>query len=244
MSTPGPDHSHAFEAASKWLSASPAAAGLPNETKLELYGLFKYIGSVNGPIGSRPSLFSPASRAKYDAWSAQYQKYAATGATGLNNARDRYVTIAKSAGWDGHVDHDSDDDEVDLENLDDPAALGEGLQSKKGDNGMGGVKVSVMSEGLVGQETTSSPIHDAVVARSIKHIQQILDRDRDSVNRKDEYGYTPLHLAADRGYPDIVEILLKRGADRRLKDDDGLTAKDLAQVSGREEIVATLDLYI
>ncbi|WVF65700.1 hypothetical protein IAT40_000431 [Kwoniella sp. CBS 6097] len=246
MSDTSADNRSAFEAASKWLSASPSAAGLPNDVKLELYGLFKYIGTGNGPTGNRPSMFSPASRAKYDAWSTQHHKYSSTaGDTGLHEARTRYVMIANSVGWHGRIGEDSDDDEVDLENLDDPVEPKEVADSRKVcDNAMGGVKVSVMSngDGDVPQQL-SSPIHDAVVARSNAQIQQILARDRSSVNTKDEYGYTPLHLAADRGYPEIVEILLDHGADMTLQDDDECTARDLAQVSGRAEIVAVLDRY-
>ncbi|OCF44909.1 hypothetical protein I317_01188 [Kwoniella heveanensis CBS 569] len=246
MSTPDADGRILFEAASKWLSSSPAAAGLPNDVKLELYGLFKYIGSADGPTASRPSLFSPAARAKYDAWSAQHHKYASvTSPDGLNAARARYVTIARDAGWDGRVDQDDsgDDEEVDLENLDNDVPVDCASSKKGGDNAMGGVKVSVMSGGMDAAQGTTSPIHDAVVARSIRQIQQILEQDGGSINSKDEYGYTPLHLAADRGYPEIVEILLKGGADAGLQDEDELTAKDLAQVSGRDEIVAIMDQY-
>jgi hypothetical protein len=41
-------------------------------------------------------------------------------------------------------------------------------------------------------------------------------------------GTTPLHLAAEKGYPDIVQLLIKYGADYRKKNADGLTALEIA----------------
>ncbi|WVR09178.1 hypothetical protein IAU60_006240 [Kwoniella sp. DSM 27419] len=135
--------------------------------------------------GGRPPIFSPAPRAKYDAWVAQHKKYA--GQDGKERARARYIEIAKRIGWDGAVREDED---IDLENLDaeEPTS-----STSSGTNAMGGVK-----------------------------------------------GYTALHLAADRGYAEMVEYLLRAGADRHLKDEDDQTALALAEISGRTEIVALL----
>jgi len=41
-------------------------------------------------------------------------------------------------------------------------------------------------------------------------------------------GTTPLHLAAEKGYPDILQLLIKYGADYRKKNADGLTALEIA----------------
>jgi hypothetical protein len=41
-------------------------------------------------------------------------------------------------------------------------------------------------------------------------------------------GTTPLHVAAEKGYPDIVQLLIKFGADYRKKNADGLTALEIA----------------
>ena len=72
-------------------------------------------------------------------------------------------------------------------------------------------------------------------------------------------GYTPLHLACDRGNLAVVEVLLKHGADRNLKasrsfiyhsrvcahrhpmqDPDELTALELAETCGHEDIANLL----
>lgn len=41
-------------------------------------------------------------------------------------------------------------------------------------------------------------------------------------------GTTPLHLAAENGYPEIVQLLIKYGADYRKKNAAGLTALEVA----------------
>ena len=42
-------------------------------------------------------------------------------------------------------------------------------------------------------------------------------------------GMTPLHLAAEKGYPEIVRLLISYGADYRKKNDAGVTALEIAQ---------------
>jgi ankyrin repeat protein len=41
-------------------------------------------------------------------------------------------------------------------------------------------------------------------------------------------GMTPLHFAAERGYPEIVRLLISYGADYRLKNEQGKTALEIA----------------
>ncbi len=57
-------------------------------------------------------------------------------------------------------------------------------------------------------------------------LQRFLDR-KVSVNFS-FYGATPLHLAAEKGYPKIVQQLINHGADYSAKNADGMTALDIA----------------
>jgi len=89
------------------------------------------------------------------------------------------------------------------------------------------------------------------VARTV-HIEADIDRVDDprnvaeqaqqnvDVNKFDEHGYTPLHLACDRGNAAVVELLLSKGADHSLKDPDELTALELATIAGHDDIVALI----
>nr|XP_018259034.1 uncharacterized protein I303_08577 [Kwoniella dejecticola CBS 10117]OBR81192.1 hypothetical protein I303_08577 [Kwoniella dejecticola CBS 10117] len=227
-----------FIAASSWLSSAPSAASLSTDLKLELYGLFKYVNASAGPEGSRPSIFSPAPRAKHDAWAAQHAKYSPKHKEGIEMARQRYMAIAKQIGWNG--DGEEDEDEVDLENLDDsPFDMAKQDKGKiKADNPIGGVKVSVMS----GEEEMESanPLHDAVSENDIPGVQALLRADSAAINSKDAYGFTPLHLSADRGHVELTKLLLQLGADKNITDEDDQTPLMLAEISGRDEIVHLL----
>jgi serine/threonine-protein phosphatase 6 regulatory ankyrin repeat subunit B len=61
------------------------------------------------------------------------------------------------------------------------------------------------------------------------------------VNAKDQKGSTPLHKAAQAGHKAMIELLLARGADAAIKDDNNHTALDLVILrTGRSEIVDIL----
>jgi len=64
------------------------------------------------------------------------------------------------------------------------------------------------------------------------------------IDAKDEYGFTALHLAADRGYLPIVKLLVIKGANLGVKDPDELTAISLAQGANHPEIVTYLENYL
>jgi len=51
---------------------------------------------------------------------------------------------------------------------------------------------------------------------------------------------TPLHFAADRGHAHVVQWLVEHGADRSIKDVDDMTAYDVAELSGRDELLDML----
>ncbi|KAK6904577.1 hypothetical protein I203_105393 [Kwoniella mangroviensis CBS 8507] len=226
-----------FNAASTWLSSAPSAAALPNEIKLELYGLFKYINTLAGPTGSRPSIFSPAPRAKYDAWAAQYTKYSSKGDEGKQLAQQRYIEIALQIGWSNNVPNDEEDD-VDLENLDDEPIRNKG--KGRDDNPIGGVKVSVMSGDMDEDDHDTHPLHLAVSENEVPKVESLLKQDKSLVHLRDEFGYTPLHLAADRGHIEMTKLLLRHGADKEAEDGDSQTPLQLAEISGRDEIVELL----
>lgn len=83
------------------------------------------------------------------------------------------------------------------------------------------------------------PIHAAVGSRNAESAALLLDRGAD-VNARQQVGYTPLMGAAAAGRADIVDLLLKHGADRTLVSDDGKTAADVAREHGHTELAARL----
>lgn len=60
-------------------------------------------------------------------------------------------------------------------------------------------------------------------------VEEILSwQTTDTSARDDDSSYMPLHEAAVRGYADIVETLLRHGANLNTKTEKGSTARDLA----------------
>jgi uncharacterized protein len=67
----------------------------------------------------------------------------------------------------------------------------------------------------------------------LNHGAEIDARDRDQQS-------TPLQRAASWGRRDVVELLLKRGANPALKDKNGKTAFDLASANGQSDVLELL----
>ena len=64
------------------------------------------------------------------------------------------------------------------------------------------------------------------------------------VNFADEYGFTPLLVAARRGNGEITKLLLESGANADHKNYQGKTAINMAQEKGFQNIVALLENFI
>jgi len=60
------------------------------------------------------------------------------------------------------------------------------------------------------------------------------------VNAKDSFGFTPLHIATDKGYEAMVKVLLAHGADVNAKDQDEQTPLLIAadRMSGDYDAIA------
>ncbi|MCK8817552.1 SUMF1/EgtB/PvdO family nonheme iron enzyme [Natroniella sulfidigena] len=67
------------------------------------------------------------------------------------------------------------------------------------------------------------------IQRAIKNIEKFTEIFGGSVNIKDEYGNTPLMVAAARGNAGFVRFLIEKGADVNLTNNKGETALQLAK---------------
>jgi ankyrin repeat protein len=85
-----------------------------------------------------------------------------------------------------------------------------------------------------------SPLHYAATGNEPKIVAFLLDRgapvDAPSPNRS-----TPLMMAARYGAEASVDLLLARGADKRLRNDRDLDAREFAKLAGREFLLHRLD---
>lgn len=88
-----------------------------------------------------------------------------------------------------------------------------------------------------------TPLHSAVATDAapvdVSIVRMLLEAGA-PVNVPHLGGGTPLHTAAFVGEPEVLRMLLDRGADPRLTTDDGRTAIDIAREQGHAEAAALL----
>ncbi|THV07687.1 ankyrin [Dendrothele bispora CBS 962.96] len=212
-----------FHEAASYLSKASSLAKVSTSIKLELYGLFKWLTVHPAPDTSRPSIFDMTGRAKWDAWNTASQHYS-NGA----EVEKRYLEIARELGWSpgaavGDNDEDPDSD------------------SNKGPNVGGGMGHSVSVMSMNPDQLPDNTIHGLAITNDVANMKKLLlNNSQVDLNARDEFGYTCLHLAADRGNVEMVRLLVEHGVDLTAKDEDELTAGELARIAGHNDIVDIL----
>ena len=90
-----------------------------------------------------------------------------------------------------------------------------------------------------GFSTGTSWAHKAATAGDIDTLRDIAKQDRDALHLEDENGWKPLHEAVRAGHKDVVEFLVKNGADPNertgKRKDLGVTPLRLARQSGMDD---------
>lgn len=77
-----------------------------------------------------------------------------------------------------------------------------------------------------------TPLMNAVLAGSFGAVSVILSYDPELNKQTSKHRMTALHIAAELGYVDIVELLLEEAAQQTLENSAGLTAYQLAEQGG------------
>jgi ankyrin repeat protein len=89
----------------------------------------------------------------------------------------------------------------------------------------------------------NQPLHAAVAGSEAQArlacARQLVEEGAD-VNARQSGGYTPLMSAAQNGDEDLAELLLARGADPTLEDDQGLSAMAHAEKAGHAALAARI----
>lgn len=99
-----------------------------------------------------------------------------------------------------------------------------------------GARVEGASDGTAPGWT---PLHYACASPEPQAVQLLLGRGA-RIDARSPNGTTPLMMAARYGSEAAVDVLLKQGADARLRNDLNLSAADFAQQAGREALAARL----
>ncbi|PVG02627.1 ankyrin [Serendipita vermifera] len=245
--------SQLFHDAASFVSTSPQLKNISNNIKLELYALYKIITVSRTPNTGRPSIFDMTGRAKWDAW-AKYSKEVSE--MTIESVETRYLELCKGLGWvesgGGETSKGSstqvastsaagNEEEEDVHKIDWDAPYDPSSDPHRNGGKAMGNAVSVLQQAEEDNFADQSRIHGIVLLGDLAKLETALSLDpKVDLNEKDEFGYTPLHLAADRGFTSIVETLLKHGADRTILDADGFSATELAEASGKDDIVKLL----
>jgi ankyrin repeat protein len=97
------------------------------------------------------------------------------------------------------------------------------------------------ADASIEERTGVTLLHWAVITNRAEAIPLLAAANLD-VNRKDSFGFTPLMYAAtiDQGHTRLVEALLAAGADRRMRNQEGRTARQQAQHLGHSVLARAL----
>ena len=84
---------------------------------------------------------------------------------------------------------------------------------------------NINAEGLGAEQT---PLHLACSKGDEDCLLLLLEDSRGDLNKTDQLGSAPLHIACERGRTELIPLLVKSGADINAKDGLGLTPLDIA----------------
>ncbi|MDQ7826208.1 MAG: ankyrin repeat domain-containing protein [Candidatus Eremiobacteraeota bacterium] len=83
------------------------------------------------------------------------------------------------------------------------------------------ILIVVIGSFIIINTISSGGIHSALESGDVKKIEKILKRNPRLVNKKGDFGWTPLHKAAFKGNREVAELLISKGADVNARDPKG-----------------------
>jgi len=85
----------------------------------------------------------------------------------------------------------------------------------------------------------TKPISVAAIRGLVSDLETLISAGA-NVNERGEHGYSPLHEAVAQGHLEVVKLLIRRGADPSLKNDDLVTPVELSIMLNEHAITAFL----
>ncbi|XP_067659823.1 putative ankyrin repeat protein RF_0381 isoform X2 [Haliotis asinina] len=95
----------------------------------------------------------------------------------------------------------------------------------------------VSAANLDGSRRKDTMLHSACRRGTLAQVRQILSHELVDTNSRGEYGWTPVMIAAEGGRRKLVDLLVKRGGDLSLTDDDGYTVLHVVSIKGHLKVV-------
>eukprot|EP00457_Paulinella_chromatophora_P012473 gb/GEZN01012683.1/.p1 GENE.gb/GEZN01012683.1/~~gb/GEZN01012683.1/.p1 ORF type:complete len:291 (-),score=52.68 gb/GEZN01012683.1/:120-992(-) len=203
------------------VAAVSKARGLSDEDKLELYALYKQ--ATVGPCDiEKPSMLDIYATAKWEAWRE-------LGKLSVKQAQDKYMELARTLL--GGLDLERG---ANMSGLPRNLSFGQGvsrLADPEGDE----------TQPLLESEKT---LVDFAAAGNLHTMRRLLESGSVSVNTVDsQEGKTALHMAVDRGLPDVANFLLERKANVNAADLEGQTPLHYACVCDHDALARLLLKY-
>lgn len=238
---------------------------LPQVTQLEYYGLFKQatLGDVSVYQPSpRPPRHHVVAAAKYNAWET---KSGMSKEAAMQAYIDRAVLYEYTRSVGGGDDGDDDDDDDDDDDLEGDAILDVGGMGNRPSTLLMGADAADDDDdgaAAVALDDATHPLHAAAREGDVDELKRLLQlRGGDTgttdtaattaaavataavaaaVNSVDAAGQTPLHLAADRGHVEAIQVLVHAGADISAQDHDGIGILQAAVIGGHVRVCQLL----
>jgi ankyrin repeat protein/L-ascorbate metabolism protein UlaG (beta-lactamase superfamily) len=101
--------------------------------------------------------------------------------------------------------------------------------------------VAILAIAFVAIPARAAEIHDAVRAGNLAQVKALVAKDPKAVIAVDELGQTPLHLAAEAGRQDVVDLLIAKGADKKALCRDG---RNLLHCAAAGRLVDLMDRLV
>ena len=96
-----------------------------------------------------------------------------------------------------------------------------------------------IAELLISKGADITPLHFAIHMKELAKAESLIEGGAD-VNKRTQYGTTPLHIAATGGFKNITKLLIDKGADVNAKTGGGQTPLNYAVQGGHRDIAELL----
>lgn len=106
------------------------------------------------------------------------------------------------------------------------------------------VSAKTVPDMICSKDYQPNDLYRAVITNDLNQVLQIASVSPALINTSDQYGWSPLMMAACEGHVEICCLLMELGADTTLKDGKGNTAESLAEIKGHADVVALLQSVI